>query len=215
MTRLAEFRVMRRSTACLALGLSLVSANPAAAQGFPALMGFGSLPSFAWPSPADTDLDRWTGSYASMSTGFAVASSKRFGSYGGPTVGFEGGRMWQEGPFIYGISGGFDYLASMGGGFRPGFGGLAYSRDFAGGMHVQVGTLLTPDILVYTKLGAMAVHENLRFGAPLSVRSFSRDDVVVRPDARVGVEWAVTDNISVAVEAGVGGYGYGYGRGFR
>lgn len=180
------------------------------------LMGFGSLPSFAWPSPAESDVDRWSGSFARMSTGFAVSSSKHFGSYGGPTIGFEGGRMWREGNVVYGITGGFDYLASMGGG-RPGFGGLAYSRDFAGSMHMQVGALITPDVLVYTKLGAWAVHENLRWGASNSLRSYSRDDVVVRPDARVGVEWAVTDNISVAVEAGVGsyGHGYGYGRGFR
>ena len=35
-----------------------------------------------------------------LTTGFEVSSSKQFGSYAGPTVGFEGGRMWQEGRFV-------------------------------------------------------------------------------------------------------------------
>jgi hypothetical protein len=142
-----------------------------------------------------------------MSTGFEVSLSKRFGSYAGPTVGFEGGRMWQEGRFVYGIVGGFDYLAAIGGGATPGFGGLAYSRDFSGALHVKVGALLTPDVLLYAKAGAFAAHQKLEFGATSSSLPFTRDDIAARPDARVGVEWAVTDRLSVSVEAGVGGRG--------
>jgi outer membrane immunogenic protein len=180
-------------------------ANLAAAQGVSPVTGFASLPSFAWPQPAGAEESRWAGSFARLSTGFEVASSKRFGSYAGPTVGFEGGRMWQDGRLVYGVVGGFDYLAAIGGGATPGLGGLAYSRDFSGAMQVKVGALLTPDVLLYAKAGALATHEKLSFGASASSLPFSREDIVVRPDARVGVEWAVTDRLSVAVEAGVTG----------
>jgi len=187
------------------LGGIVLWANLAAAQGVPPITGFASLPSFAWPQPAGTEESRWAGSFARLSSGFEVASSKHFGSYAGPTVGFEGGRMWQEGRFVYGVVGGFDYLAAIGGGATPGFGSLAYSRDFAGAVQVKAGALLTPDVLLYGKVGASVGHEKLSFGASASSLPFSREDIVVRPDARVGVEWAVTDRLSVAVEAGVTG----------
>ena len=169
--------------------------------------GFASLPSFAWPQPAAGEDGRWAGSYARLSSGFEVSSSKRFGSTAGPTVGFEGGRMWQEGRLVYGVVGGFDYLAAIGGGATPGFGGRSYSRDFAGALQVKVGALVTPDVLLYAKAGAAAVHEKLQFGATPFSLPFAREDVAVRPDARVGVEWAVTDRLSVSVEAGVGARG--------
>ncbi|KMO40742.1 outer membrane protein [Methylobacterium variabile] len=203
MTGPAASRPLRRLAACLLLGTCALRPDPAAAQG---LIGFGPLPVFAWPLPPGDEENRWAGSYARLSTGFAAVSSRHFGSYAGPTLGFEGGRLWQEGRFVYGIAGGFDYLAG-GGALTPGFGRLAYSRDFAGGVQVKVGTLLTPDVLLYARAGATAVHETWRVGAtPVSV-PFSRDDIVVRPDAHVGVEWAITDRLSVAVEAGVVGRG--------
>ena len=187
------------------LGGAALWANLAAAQGSRQFTGFASLPSFAWPQPAGGEESRWAGSYARLSTGFEVASSKRFGSYAGPTVGFEGGRMWQEGRLVYGVVGGVDYLAAIGGGATPGFGGLAYSRDFSGAVQVKAGALLTPDVLLYAKAGASAVHEKLSFGATSFSLPFTREDIAVRPDARVGVEWAVTDRLSVSVEAGVAG----------
>ncbi|ACA20409.1 hypothetical protein M446_6134 [Methylobacterium sp. 4-46] len=207
MTRLACPRPLGRVAACLLLGGFLLRADLAAAQGVPPFAGFGALPSFAWPRPAGDEETRWSGSYAALSTGFAAVSSKHFGSSAGPTVGFEGGRMWQEGRLVYGVSGGFDFLSALGGGAAPGFGGLAYSRDLAGGLEVKVGALLTPDVLVYAKAGAVAVHETLRVGPTAVSRSFAREDLAVRPEARVGVEWAVTDRLSVAVEAGVAGRG--------
>ncbi|MCJ2034949.1 outer membrane protein [Methylobacterium sp. J-068] len=195
----------------LLLGGSAVRADAALAQGVPSLMGFGALPSFAWPDswPRSTgeEASRWTGSYARMSTGFEVASSRRFGGYAGPTFGVEGGRIWQEGRFLYGVVGGFDYLAVNGGGPMPGFGGFTYTRDFAGALQLQVGTLLTPDVLLYAKAGGSAVHETLRLGATSVAQPFTRSDIAIRPDARVGVEWAVTDRLSLAVEAGVVGRG--------
>jgi outer membrane immunogenic protein len=180
-------------------------ANLAAAQEISPVTGFASLPSFAWPRPAGGEESRWTGSYARLSTGFEVSSSKHLGSYAGPTVGFEGGRMWQDGRLVYGVVGGFNYLAAIGGGATPGFGSLAYSRDFAGTVQVKVGALLTPDVLLYAKAGASAAHEKLSFGATSVSLPFAREDIVVRPDARVGVEWAVTDRLSVGIEAGVAG----------
>jgi opacity protein-like surface antigen len=206
MTSLADPRAPRRFAACLILIAGALWADLAAAQGSP-FIGLTSLPSFAWPRAAGEEESRWAGSYARMSTGFEVSSSKRFGSYSGPTVGFEGGRMWQEGRLVYGVVGGFDYLAAIGGGATPGFGGLAYSRDFSGALQVKVGALLTPDVLLYAKAGAVAVHEKWNFGPTSSSLPFTREDMAVRPDARVGVEWAVTDRLSVGLEAGVMGRG--------
>lgn len=195
---------LRSLITCLGLG-ALLGASPAAAQEVPFSVGFGSLPSFAWPETPGEGPGRWEGSYASLSTGYEAVSSKHFGSYSGPTLGFEGGRLWQEGRLVYGISGGLDYLIPAGGIATPGFGRLAYSRDFAGVIHAQVGTLLTPNVLLYGKVGAWAVHETLRAGPTSVTPAFSRDDIAVLPDARVGVEWALTDRLSVAVEAGVVG----------
>ncbi len=204
MTR-ADIRPLHRLAASLALGCALWTSG-AAAQVVPSFGSWGALPSFAWPQPPEGE-SRWAGSFARMSTGFEVSSSKRFGSYAGPTVGFEGGRMWQDGNLVYGVVGGFDYLAAIGGGATPRLGGVSYTRDFAGALQVKVGTLVTPDVLVYSKLGAVAVHEKLRFGATPSSLPFSRDDIAVRPDARVGVEWAVTDRLTLGIEAGVTGPG--------
>ncbi|MFL5216599.1 MAG: outer membrane protein [Microvirga sp.] len=205
-TSLPDSRSLRRFAACLVLGGAVLAPDLAAAQGLP-FTGFTALPSFAWPQPAAGEDGRWAGSYARLSSGFEVSSSKRFGSHAGPTVGFEGGRMWQEGRLVYGVVGGFDYLAAIGGGATPGFGGLSYSRDFAGALQVKVGALVTPDVLLYAKAGATAARERLQFGATPFSLPFAREDVAVRPDARVGVEWAVTDRLSVSVEAGVGARG--------
>jgi hypothetical protein len=205
-TSLPDSRSLSRFAACLMLGGAVLSADLAAAQGLP-FTGFTALPSFAWPQAAGGGDGRWGGSYARLSTGFEVASSKRFGSHAGPTVGFEGGRMWQEGRLVYGVVGGFDYLAAIGRGATPGFGGLSYSRDFSGALQVKVGMLVAPDVLLYAKAGARAAHEKLQFGATPGSPPFAREDVAVRPEARLGVEWAVTDRLSVSVEAGVAGRG--------
>ncbi|WP_426314060.1 outer membrane protein [Methylobacterium fujisawaense] len=214
MIRRADSRPFSRLAAGLALGAGLglgaacLPAGPAAAQAlFWPSIGFAPLPSFAWPQMPEDAYGRWTGSYARLSTGYAVSTSRHFGSYSGPTIGFEGGRMWQEGPILYGISGGFDYLAGLGGTLTPGFGRLAYSNDFAGSLEVKVGTLVAPDVLVYAKTGALALHQTLRVGPTPGSLPFTRQDIAVRPVAGVGVEWAVTDRLSLAVEAGVVGGG--------
>lgn len=191
----------RRLAALLAFG-SVLLAGPAAAQGLLPVTGFASLPALSWPEAGE---GRWAGSRARLSTGFEAVSSRRGGSYAGPTIGFDGQRLWQEGPFVYGIAGRFDYLAAIGGGPTPGFGGFALSRDLAGAAHVKVGALVAPDVLVYATAGAQVVREKLSFGATPSSLPFSREDIVVRPDARVGVEWAVTDRLTLGVEAGIVG----------
>ncbi|MCJ2087223.1 hypothetical protein MKK88_14690 [Methylobacterium sp. E-005] len=208
MIRRAESLPFRRLVAGVVLGACCLTAGPAAAQAllWPSI-GFAPLPSFAWPAPVADAAGRWTGSYARLSTGYAVTSARHFGSTSGPTLGFEAGRMWQEGPILYGISGGFDYLAGLDGTLTQGYGRLAYARDFAGAIEVKVGTLLSPDVLVYAKTGAVALHETLRVGPTPATLPFSRQDIAVRPVAGVGVEWAVTDRLSLAVEAGVVGGG--------
>ena len=137
--------------------------------------GFTALPSFAWPQPAAGEDGRWAGSYARLSSGFEVSSSKRFGSTAGPTVGFEGGRMWQEGRLVDGVVGGFDYLAATGGtGATPGFGGLSYSRDFAGTLQVKVGALVTPGVLLYANGRRDRRHQKLQFAGRRRSRCPSR-----------------------------------------
>lgn len=205
MKRHLDSSTLRRLAAGLILGSGLVGATPALAQSVLPFAGFAPLPTFAWSTPSVDGVSRWSGSYASLSTGYAFSSSKHFGSYGGPTIGFEGGRMWQEGRFIYGIVGGADLLIPGTGGLTPGVGGFGYARDFAGAFQVQVGTLLTDNVLLYGKAGAWAVHERLRFGGNAAAPLYTREDIAVLPDARVGVEWAITNRLSVAVEAGVVG----------
>ena len=90
-------------------------------------------------------------------------------------------------------------------GGATGFGSLSYSRDLAGALQVKVGALVTPDVLLYAKAGASAVHQTVNFGATPFSLPFSREEFAVRPEARVGVEWAVTERLSVSVEAGVRG----------
>ena len=89
---------------------------------------------------------------------------------------------------------------------RPVSGALAFAR-LCRRVQVKVGALVTPDVLLYAKAGALAEREKLQFGATSFSLPFTREDVALRPDARVGVEWAVTDRLSVSVEAGVGARG--------
>lgn len=195
---------MRKVLGPALLGVALLAAPAAVAQTFLPL-GFGTLPSFAWPRYEPVDGPAWDGSYARMSAGYQVTSSKRFGTYSGPTVGFEGGKMWRDGQFVYGIVGAFDYMQPIGGYGTPSFGSVAYTRDFAGALQFKAGAFVADNVLVYTKVGAIAANETLRFGATSHSMPFDRSQIAVRPDARVGVEWAVTERLTVGIEAGVTG----------
>jgi hypothetical protein len=50
-----------------------------------------------------------------------------------------------------------------------------------------------------------AAHETYRYGATPWSAPFSRSDIAVRPEARAGVEWAVTNNLTLGLEVGVVG----------
>jgi outer membrane immunogenic protein len=178
-------------------------ASDARAQAWLPFTGFGPLPSFAWSEPALSP--RWDGSYARISTGFHVSSSKRMGTSAGPTFGLEAGTMRQEGNFVYGIVGALEYMPAFGGYGTPGFGQVGYTRDFAGAFQIKTGVLVTPDVLLYTKVGMAAANETLRYGATPWSAPFNRSDILVRPEARAGVEWAVTNNLTLGLEVGVVG----------
>lgn len=167
---------------------------------------FGALPSFAWSEPTlKPGGVTWEGNYARISSGFQVTSSKRLGTTAGPTLGLEAGTMRREGNFVYGIVGALNYQPAIGGYGTPSFGSVALTRDFAGAFQIKTGVLLTPEVLLYTKVGASAANETLRFGASPFSAPFSRSDIAVRPEAYAGVEWAVTNNLTLGLEVGVVG----------
>ncbi len=192
------------SAAVTAAGLALfAAAGTARAQTSLPLTGFASLPSFAWDTPSLSP--KWEGSYARISSGFQVTSGKHMRTSAGPTFGLEMGTMRQEGNFVYGIVGALDYSPTLGGYGTPSFGNVAYTRDFAGAFQIKTGVLVTPDVLVYTKVGMSAANETWRYGATSVSPPFSQSDIAVRPEARAGVEWAVTDKLTLGVEVGVVG----------
>lgn len=187
------------------IGVTLL-AGGARAQAVLPFTGFASVPSFAWSEPTlQPGGVKWEGNYARISSGFQVTSSKRLGTSAGPTFGLEAGTMRREGNFVYGVVGAIDYMPAIGGYGTPSFGNVAYTRDFAGAFQVKAGVLATPDVLLYTKVGMSAANETLRFGASPWSAPFSRSDIAVRPEARAGVEWAVTNNLTLGLEVGVVG----------
>jgi len=197
---------VRVSVSCGALCALLLGGAAAQAQAFLPMTGFATVPSFAWSEPTLAPGGvKWDGSYARISTGFQVSTSKRSGTQAGPTIGLEAGKMWRDGNVIYGIVGAVDYMPAIGGYATPGFNSTAYSRDFAGTFQIKTGVLVTPEVLLYTKVGATAVNESWRFGANSFSGPFSRSELAVRPEARAGVEWAVTDKLTLGLEVGVVG----------
>lgn len=184
-----------------AAAFSVLFAGAAQAQTSLPLTGFAALPSFAWDEPMISP--RWEGSYARISSGFQVTSSKHMRTSAGPTFGLEAGTMRREGNFVYGIVGAIDYAPAIGGYGYPSFGNAAYTRDFAGAFQIKTGVLVTPDVLLYTKVGMSAANETWRYGATPFSTPFSQSEIAVRPEARAGVEWAVTDKITLGLEVGV------------
>jgi opacity protein-like surface antigen len=185
------------------LAAFLAAGASARAQAFLPLSGFAPLPSFAWDEPSLSP--KWEGSYARISSGFQVTSGKHRRTSAGPTIGLEAGTMLREGNFIYGVAGALDYMPAIGGYGHPGFGNVAYTRDFAGAFKVKAGVLVTPDVLVYSTLGLSAANETWRFGATSFSSPFDRSRIAIRPEARAGVLWAVTDKITMGLEVGVVG----------
>ena len=189
-----------------ALAALLTLGTQAQAQAFLPLSGFGILPSFAWSQPTLSPGGvKWEGSYARISSGFQVTSSKHFGTSAGPVIGLEAGKMWREGDFVYGIAGVLDFAPSFGGYNNPGFNQASYTRDIAGAFQLKAGVFATPDVLLYTSVGMSAANETFRYGATAFSTPFSRSDIAVRPEARAGVQWAVTDKVTLGLEVGVVG----------
>ena len=50
-----------------------------------------------------------------------------------------------------------------------------------------------------------AANETWRYGATPFSSPFSRSEIAVRPEARAGVEWQVTDKLKVGLEVGLVG----------
>lgn len=197
---------MKLFPAGAALAASMIAASPAAAQAFLPLSGFGLLPSFAWSEPTLSPGGvKWEGSYARISSGFQVTSSKHFGTSAGPVIGLEAGKMWRDGDFVYGIAGALEFSPAFGGYTNPGFNRASYTRDIAGGFQLKAGVFATPDVLLYTTVGMTAANDTFRYGATPVSAPFSRSDIAVRPEARAGVEWAVTDKLTLGLEVGVVG----------
>jgi opacity protein-like surface antigen len=197
---------VRVSVPCGALCALLLGGTMAQAQAFLPMTGFATVPSFAWSEPTLAPGGvKWDGSYARISTGFQVSTSKHSGTRAGPTIGLEAGKMWRDGNVIYGVVGAVDYMPAIGGYATPGFNSVAYSRDFAGAFQIKTGVLVTPEVLLYTKVGATAVNESWRFGANSFSGPFSRSEIAVRPEARAGVEWAVTNQLTLGLEVGIVG----------
>lgn len=189
-----------------ALAALLATGAPAQAQAYLPLSGFGILPSFAWSEPTLSPGGvKWEGSYARISSGFQVSSSKHFGTSAGPVIGLEAGKMWRDGDFVYGISGALEFAPAFGGYANPGFNRASYTRDIAGIFQLKAGVFATPDVLLYTTVGLAAANDTFRYGATQFSAPFSRSDIAVRPEARAGIEWAVTNNITLGLEVGVVG----------
>jgi outer membrane immunogenic protein len=187
-----------------ALCAFVLGAGGAQAQAFLPFDGFAPLPSFAWSEPTLSPGGvKWDGSYARISSGFQVTSSKRLGTNAGPTFGLEAGTMRREGNFVYGVVGAVEYMPAIGGYGTPSFGNVAYTRDFAGAFQIKAGVLAAENVLIYTKVGMSAANETTRYGASLFSGPFSRSDIAVRPEARAGIEWAVTNNVTLGLEVGV------------
>ncbi len=187
----------------LAFAFGATATGAAQAQTFLPMTGFATLPSFAWDQPSLSP--KWEGSYARISSGFQVTSGKHIRTSAGPTIGLEAGTMRQEGNFVYGIVGAIDYAPAIGGYGTPSFGNVAYTRDVAGAFQLKAGVLATPDVLIYGKVGMSAANETWRYGATPFSSPFSRSEIAVRPEARAGVEWQVTDKLKVGLEVGLVG----------
>ena len=180
--------------ACLAGSFGAPALAADAATAAPVLPLFGTTPWGYWSRPG---ADRWDGNYLRMSSGVSVTSFRKGPTIAGPTIGLETGRLWRSGQWVYGLGVEADYMPgatrfSRGGAFP------FHSRDFAGITDAKAGYLVRPDLLVYGSVGAMAVSETLRLAGGRSDSRFT-----VRPFARAGAHWAVTDNLSLTVEVGV------------
>ncbi|GAU80403.1 outer membrane protein [Bosea sp. BIWAKO-01] len=183
-----------------------LSAGASQAQAYLPFTGFAAVPSFAWSEPTLSPGGvKWEGSYARISSGFQVTSTKGLGTSAGPTIGLEGGKMWRDGDFLFGVIGALEYAPAIGGYGTPSFNTAAWTRDVVGAFQLKAGVFATENVLLYTKVGLAAANETWRYGPTPFSSPFNRSEIAVRPEARAGVEWAVTNNLTLGLEVGVVG----------
>jgi opacity protein-like surface antigen len=199
----------RNALALLGIAAGLLAAAPAQAQ-IVGATGFG-VPSFSIYGPGHSDgKPRWEGSYASVSSGFSVTKFRGGPTIATPEVGLAMGRNWREGNIVWGVEMAGSYApmnARWSGPSNPMF--SEWNRDFSGVARIKAGVLVTPDVLLYSSVGAAAVHD--RFKAAPALGGLSRDEVNIRPDVRAGVLWAATPNLTLGFEVGTQpGPGWGW-----
>ncbi|WP_342361571.1 outer membrane protein [Terrarubrum flagellatum] len=173
--------------------LFLTAASLAALGAAPAAAGSASAPWSDW-SPFGISQPKWDGQYLAISSGLEIVSHTRGRTYGGPTIGVEGGKMWREGDFVYGVVGSLNYMKpfALSGSTSP-YG--EYSRDFAGAAKVKFGYLVQPNVLLYSTVGAIAQNEYWRMPASLGGRT--DQNFAVRPQVGAGFEWAINDTTRI------------------
>lgn len=157
---------------------------------------FGLTPWGFWSKPDD---DRWNGNYLRLSSGFSATSVRKGPTIAGPTIGLEAGKFWRDGSWVYGAVANFEAMPTMARMSSAAFPIL--TENFNGGAHLKSGYLVQPNVLVYGRVGVTAYNETWRLPTSLGGGKDSR--LVIRPDMRVGAQWAVTDNLSVTVEVGI------------
>ncbi len=191
----------------LAALMTMAALEGAAAQSFAAFpVGFNSYPTFAWAGPQTVDgKPRWDGSYLSVSSGFSVTKFRHGPTVGGPEIGISTGRNWRDGNFIYGVelAGTFSPVTNRFSGGNTLF--SDYNRDLAGIARFKAGVLLSDTVLVYSSVGAAAVHDRWRSGPLNAPWTVSRDDTRFVPDVRAGVQWQPLPGLTLGVEVGASG----------
>jgi outer membrane immunogenic protein len=198
----------------LAALMTLAATGVAGAQSLAAFpSGFNGFPSFAWAGPQTVDgkprwdekVPKWDGGYLSVSSGFSVTKFRHGPTVGGPEIGIATGRNWRDGNFIYGVelAGTFSPVTNRFSGGNTLF--SDYNRDAAGIARLKAGVLLSDTVLVYSSVGAAAVHEKWRSGPLNAPWTVSRDETRFVPDVRAGVQWQPLPGLTLGVEVGASG----------
>ena len=174
----------------------------------PSAGGFSSLPTFAWAERlARSAHGSGTGAFARVSSGFEVTFVQALRDRGRADARLRGRPDVARGrPSLRHRRQPSTQWRRSAGTAVPAFGRtILHARPRRSALQFKLGTLLVrDDVLLYSKLGFGAVHGDV----PTSDRhllssALTREDIAIRPDARVGAEWAITDRLSVAVEVGV------------
>lgn len=182
---------MRSFLVCLARFAPVLAIAPAL-HAAPAMAA--DAPWADW-RPFGIEKPKWDGSYLTMSSGFEMVSYGKGRSYGGPTIGVEAGKMWQEGNFVYGAAVAFDYMKPFVLSGRNNSNFTEYSRDFAGTAKMKFGYLAQPNVLLYTTVGVSAQNEYWRYPTWANIGTDQRFEV--RPEIGAGFDWQVNNTTRI------------------